>query len=543
MYTISHQPKNKRARVKKFVVLMSTLYTEKVSLDKCVRMNYFSSPDAWFAVPRPIAVACGPIIGCGQVWETGHAGSILAGVAKNHADQVPETEWSSRLFSLANEYAKEEALGFYDAAGTGERYFTHAWSSQEVLDNIALVNPTKSRRYGEAHDLHLRVFTFVEGMCKKAVIKVKREMLKWGKPPRVITEFESGETVEAHQYAMPLEKFIKTRLSWKGLKTSDKCTPFRVACELFDNDCYIVCLDDVARDSNTTWMDLMRYALLLAWLGIWGTGQTFNMMFRRGVRGRTLVGILMSLLYRLFSGESDTSGRNWTTSRAMWSFLRRHMGLTRMDFVAVCEGDDNFAALKGAAVRELGLEALFTDEYFIKLGRLFGKVLKVEKQGWLRDRTAWPAVGGDSVYLDGLWSFIPSQSRGIIKAGWAISTDFGSYASMAGRVTARAWALNDRYDGVPIFWAYARVVAAHAASLKVKALFDSDELFLLGEEGWTGDLAAKPTLTQRDAYFVATGLDCGVQTFLEKTLLILIEREDYCADLTHLFSEFVWSRE
>jgi len=103
--------------------------------------------------------------------------------------------------------------------------------------------------------------------------------------------------------------------------------------------------------------------------------------------------------------------------------------------------------------------------------------------------------------------------------------------------------LNDRYDGVPVFWAYARLVAAHAVSLNVKPLFDSDEIFLMGEQAWTGDLASGPTLTQRDAYFVATGLDCGVQVFLEKTLLKLIEREDYCADLTHLFSEFVWSRE
>lgn len=506
-------------------------------------MKYFAASEAWYAVPRPIAVACGPIIGCGQVWETSHAGSLLAGISKNHADQVPDSEWSSSLLKHAHSYARSEALGLYDAMGDGQRYFTHSWSSQEVLDHIALDNPTKSKRYGEAHALHMRVFTFLEGMRKRAIIKVKREMLKWGKTPRVITEFESGETVEAHRYAMPLEKFIKTRLSWKGLRTEEKCLPFRVACEKFNNDCYVVCLDDVARDSNTTWMDLLRYALLLAWLGIWGTGEFFNMMFRRGVRGNTLIGILMSFFYRLFSGESDTSGRNWTTSRALWSFLALAMGLAWYEYIAACEGDDNFGVLEGNAVRRLGLDRLITVDYINRLGRKFGKVLKVEKQGWLRDRTAWPAVGGDSVYLNGQWSFIPSTSRGVIKAGWAICTDFGSHAALAGRVSARAWALNDRYNGVPIFWAYARVVAAYAAHLSTDPIFDSDEQFLLREEKWSGALATAPTLTQRDAYYVATGLDCGVQVMIEKMLLELIEQGDYTADMTQVFQEFVWSRE
>lgn len=467
----------------------------------------------------------------------------MAGLAKNHADQVPEECWDPHLFSLAELYARAEVGGYYDAitAPASEQY--HLLSEQEVLDWVSEKSPSRGRRYTR---------DFVEytaaGMCDimrklRAKLKVKSEILKLGKPPRVIHDFDPGETVLAHAWAVPLERFIKTRLSWKGLKSHEKWIPFAVATAHFGGDCYIVCLDDIARDANTIPSDFcaLTYLLLLLGIDIKREGHMAR-LWRMGVSLVTKMGGLVSKLIRLFSGASFTSGMNWCTSRFMWYCILRWVGLSHNEAIVVAEGDDNFCVIEGAAARRLRLDELLTEDFIASLGLRLGKRLKVEAKGWFTDGTAWPAVGGMTVCLDGQWAFMPALDRAIIKAGWALNNDWASYKTVAGRVTARSWALNDRFSGVPIFWAYARAVEAYAVHLGAKPIFDAEEEYHRSEFGWSGGLASPPSILARRMYELAFGVDCGNQLILEDLLFASVADGDFTRDLTLEFRDLACRR-
>jgi len=411
-------------------------------------------------------------------------------------------------------------------------------SDSEVLAWVADKDPSRAARY--LRDYIIYMFTLVSGRADRLVsnLKVKVEILKLGKPPRVIHDLDPGETVLAHAWAVPLEAFIKTRLSWKGLRTSDKWQPFASAVDHFDGDCYIVCLDDVARDCNTQGHDFYSLAYLLSYLGVdMHRNRHLTRLFRVGVFLRTAIGGVLSPAWRLLSGASYTSGMNWNTSRLMWFYIRRKLRINRRDIIVVAEGDDNFVAIRGSCARRLRLDRRLTDRWVQRTGLELGKVLKVEKKGWFGDDTWWPAVGGRSVYSHGQWGFMPDQTRSEIKAGWAINHDFASFKAIAGRVTARSWALNERFDGVPVFWMYARVVAAYAAHLGAPPLFDTDELRKKSDEGWSGGLAQEPTLISRTMYEIAYGVDIGGQLILEELFRSALGDGDFTRDLTLEFRD------
>jgi len=260
-------------------------------------------------------------------------------------------------------------------------------------------------------------------------------------------------------------------------------------------------------------------------------------MFRKGVTLFTSIGKVVSKLLRLLSGASYTSGMNWGTSRFLWHRIRKWLGLKPHEFIAICEGDDNIGVICGKAFRRLCLVSVLDELFIEQAGLACGKRLKIEAMGWFGDRTAWPAVGGKIVHCDGVWHFMPSLERGVIKAGWAINHNWVSYKVMAGRVAARAWALNDRYSGVPIFWAYARVVAGYAAHLGGVPLFDEDELYKKDEYGWTGRLAEAPTDAARIAYEVAYGVGWHSQLLMEAELLQALREKDFTRDLTREFAD------
>jgi len=488
--------------------------------------------------PRPIAIACGPVIGCGQIWEPEDYGSIMAGVAKNHPDQVPVDELHPDLFAIIADYLILEISGKYDAMGDGCLWTADPLPVNSVLAHVAEKNPAKARRYFEKY---LDWVAHEEPWSRshhEALIKVKVEMLKWGKVPRVITDFHSACTVIAHQFSIPLEKFLKTRVSWKGLKLRDKWKPVAALAARFNYDVYMLFLDDVARDGNTMAHDLVVFVCLLVMAGTMTGGDdvdTVSIIILAGIWARTSVGQLWSCLIRLFSGASYTSCMNFVTSRALWHFIRFLLGLTPMEFAVACEGDDNAGAICGEAFRSKGLAL---DESVVAgLGRQYGKILKIEAHGWLLPRTAWPCVGGHAVYLgEYVWRFIPSVSRAVIKAGWSVCYDFG-HKSCVGRVTARAWALNDRFCHIPIFWVYSHVVAGYAAALGGSPVFDREEQFLMEEEGWDGTLALPPDDHYRDAFHVVTGVCPAQQAVVERRLKEVLLAGDWLADLTPLFED------
>jgi len=523
--------KTKR-RMFEFVVMYSSIYPKVEELSSAVKLGRGFGDDG-VAAPRFCAVACGPVVGHGVFWEPRHFNSVLAGINKNHAEQVAECWLSDDLLQLAQDYAHAEACGTYDALSRPYQSPCSLLSEDEVIAIVALKSPSKARRY--LADFTEYISSFICSGRAKCKLKVKPEILKLGKSPRVIHDLDSGETVLAHSWAILLEMWIKTTLCWKGLRTNQKCVPFCDACQHFNNDCYLVCLDDEARDSNTLRINFVVLCMLLEALGIHIRGVYFRCLMRAGVVLVTCFGIVISPFIRLKSGVSYTSGMNYVTSRFDWFCILYWLEVPVSAYIVCAEGDDNFACIEGNIVRRLGLESCFGTDQLRMFGLKLGKRLKMEKQGWLRDGTSWPAVGGDSVYLAADWGFIPSLPRCLIKAGWAINNDWESFKVVAGRVSARAWALNDRFDRVPIWWAYARVVAAYAAHLGCPPIFDADEEYQREDQCWSGGLANEPSVLQRRMYEVAFGVGCGNQLICESLLLQCISDQDYTRDLTREF--------
>lgn len=509
-----------------------------MSVDPILKLSQgFHEPN--YAVEKPTALACGPIIGHGQIWEPTDKGSILAGLAKNHPAQVPERYWDPEIWHDARSYAAAESNGRYDAHPC-DGFHSSLFSEQDVMDYVAIKSPSKAKRYMEEFIRYVSSGTGVINDVLVGKLKVKVEVLKLGKPPRVIHEFDGGETIMAHSWALPLEAFIKTRLSWKGLATRDKWRPIAKAVEHFNGDCYVVCLDDVARDGNTISPDFCALQHVLENLGLNMSRDGYGeRLWRAGIVLATVLGRVISPLRRLLSGASYTSAMNWCTSRFLWYRLRKWLGLHRLDIIVICEGDDNVAVIRGRAYRRLGLRDSLTPDWIHTAGLRCGKNLKVEAMGWFAENTCWPCVGGNAVFHDGGWKFSPSIDRALIKAGWAVNHDWASLKHISGRVTARAWALNDRFDGVPIFWQYARVTAAYAEALGCGPIFDSDETHKFEEEGWDGGLASEPDDHSRQCYAVAYGVDIGTQLLLESLLADCITDQDYTRDLTREFSDLL----
>lgn len=518
------------------MVMMTTLHPP-VNVDRDGLKFHKGFCNDYLAQQRLGAVACGPIIGHGVYWDPKCYYSVLAGINKNHAEQVSDVDMSHDLHSLSVVYAESEVNGHYDAISVPHTTPLHLLSEDDVISFVAEKSPAKARRYMAGFIEYISGgYPTGRARCK---LKVKPEILKLGKSPRVIHDFDVGETVMAHSWAIMLEKFVKTTLCWKGLSTAQKCLPFKTAFDHFNGDCFVVCLDDEARDSNTKRINFVTLTMLLTCLGIiLTTGHLFR-LWRVGVGLLTLFGKVWSKDMRLLSGVSYTSSMNWVTSRFMWYCIMHWLGVSYKDYIVCADGDDNFAAIRGSVVRLLDLSSVFTEEKLRHFGLKLGKRLKLEKAGWMVDGTSWPAVGGESVYLSGEWGFMPSQSRSIIKAGWALNNDWDSFKAVAGRIAARAWALNDRFDGIPIWWAYARVVASYSEHLGAPPIFDSDEEYLKSEQGWTGGLAKEPTVQQREMYSVAFGVDCGSQLLCEQLLFDAMRRGDYTADLTLEFRDLL----
>jgi len=536
-----HLRRSKTARAVTIICMFTCIFSSIVDLDPALAFSQGFGDGAFDAI-RPIALACGPIIGHGQVWEPSSKGSILAGLGKNHPVQVPRDEWDDGIWRDAASYARDESNGVYDAWPC-DPFVASLYNEQEVVDYVALKSVAKAKRYMSEYASYIVAGLQRVNRQLRAKLKVKVEILKLGKPPRVIHEFDGGETVMAHSWALPLEAFIKSRLSWKGLATRDKWKPVAAAVDRFGGDCYVVCLDDVARDGNTIGPDFSALQVLLTRLGLdlHREGHLARLL-RRGVYLTTAIGTVLSPVQRLLSGASFTSGMNWVTSRFVWWRICRWMGLHSSEYVVICEGDDNVGVICGRAYRRRRLHRVLTEEWIRSAGLRCGKRLKVEAMGWQRDGVAWPCVGGKAVFADGRWKFMPSWDRALIKAGWAINYDWQSYRHAGGRITARAWALNDRFDGVPVFWQYARAVAAYAEVFGQCPIFDDDESRKKDEEGWAGGLAASPDDHSRLCYAIAYGVGVGDQLLLESVIGDAVKDGDWTRDLTREFHDIA-SRE
>jgi len=477
----------------------------------------------------------GPILGGGVLWEPNCEASLLAGIRKNHADQIPlcERMTDAEFQSHRDWFVRAFVSGECDARHKIEFRAQHL-SVYDVLAHVAIKDPAKARRYWDEYLDHFKRIVYSSNR-HKGKLKVKVEILKWGKMPRVIVDFGGYYVVLGHSFAIPLERHLKVLNGWKGLKVKDKWIPLANIAAKFHYDVFLALTDDTARDCNTIDRDFLIFIDVLIASGCLVEGSEAHLfLLRVGLSATTVAGNLRSLLVRLFSGTSFTSSMNFVTSYGWLTFFARHLGFVPEEFMCAAEGDDTAIGFCGAAFRRLSPDV--SEANVIRLGRMYAKDMKIEKFGWLLPGTAWPCVGGHAVYISGTtWRYVPSVSRAMIKAGYSISYEFTSGRSFIGRIKARADSLNDRFDTIPVFWAYAAVVSAYAATFPGSSDRTAEENFELYEHHWEGQAAGPPDHLDRIAFEIVTGVSPGSQIIIEEQLLDCIKCRDWHRDLTSLF--------
>jgi hypothetical protein len=473
----------------------------------------------------------------------------MAAMAKNHATPVDvalrATDDELKDFT---EWFLAGMLTGAIGASTHKPMQGEPMTPEEVLACVAERSPAQAKKYAIAYEAsfdrttHDRIDSSgpvdAVAIVKKEILKAPADSETQQRLPRLVHSFDSAFIVYFHTFAMPAEAWLKNApFAWKGLPVRLKWVPIANMAEALEYRCGIICLDCKSRDANTVPHDFYCFTRLMLAAGWLVEGSLPHKLLQRGIiKLRHKAGVARSTCRRLWSGVSYTSIMNFFTTCKMIKYLAWTLELPDHAFAAACEGDDSAVAV-AESHWDLVRDFVTSDQLSVTFAKL-GKDVKLECAAALVPRTAFPVVGGFAVYMGyGEWSFIPSWDRAVIKAGFA-SIDEPSYANIAGRIKARADALNDRFDEVPVFWAYARVVAEYAATFNVTPEYTNEELFELKEHGWTGRLAQAPSDLQRDAFSVVTGIDHAAQVVIEEELHACAVSRDYTRDLTYLFSVF-----
>lgn len=493
---------------------------------------------------RPAALSCGPVLGNSVTYDTRNLLNLKAAVSRNQPRQIRPLAGRKLMAALCRRYVDSEASDTYDAFGIGNRQLHHTLDLKQVIMRVAEKSPAKAQRYltkylklldKGAPKTHWEGTASVKSECMKCGIDPHTLARTLVKCPRFIFGSDSGDVVACHMVVSVIEDFIATRNSFKGLRTNQKHQPIEKCFNEFRGDCYIICIDDTARDGNTQRHDFDNFLNLCRQLCIGLPPEFEKLMSREGYKASSKWGSISSRITRLFSGCSFTSALNWVTTRFFIHSLCLTAGVNRKDYAGPCEGDDNAVVVRGAAYSRVA--CALCDDNITSLGRLLGKDIKIEKRGWLRPDTSWPIVGGFTVYDGSVFSFVPSPSRAVVKAGWALRPVYGSYKATIGSIKSRSESLNDRFDGVPVFYSYARLVASRAALHTGIARRTPKEEY--DRQHSTGiALARKPNFQQRRAFEIVTGCSPGHQESLEELLTTTTDRKDWNADLRDHFEIF-----
>lgn len=478
----------------------------------------------------------------GQVWETLHVANLWAAAAKNLAEQVPSQERSAGDEYRAD-FLDELVNGRMDAIGLlgWEEAFTEdlPLTVEDVLAHVAIKSPAKAAAYQAAITAWLHGDAPELGPADDVgydkwvgEVFVKCEYLKAGKAPRLIFNALQKDIVLAHMIIIRFERWAKAnRLTFKGLVTEDRWRPIAAMADRLGETMWLLMLDCTARDGNVTREDLLMFRDLLVRLNMLEVGdQLWLMLGREGMEAKGKWAYIDTAIARLHSGVSFTSILNMVVSWFGHYVLARECGFSRLEWCSVAEGDDGAVGVSQEAARKLNSCPL--GELVERVGRKVGKRWKIESWGpWLVG--GHPIVGSLVGWCGGRgWSFPGPRLlfRGCVVVGF----DLDSPTAAAGRVKARAQALRDRCDGMPIGFMLARHVSALAAYLLGKEVRTSEQEYDHRlYKTHVSDVRA-PDLDTRLAYEHVTGCPVGLQLQLEMLIGAATRSRAWNADLRGL---------
>jgi len=300
------------------------------------------------------------------------------------------------------------------------------------------------------------MFDYYGAVVQKANFFVKKEVMAPGKMPRAIIDVPKHEVLALRPYDNLVEEFTRLHASVKGVPAQLRASCIERAVDVLGLDVYALGIDDTARDSNVNMENKRGYTGLLGMLCLWLNARVVGIYTRTKVAYSAFGIRLNGDLVNLASGASYTSSLNWYVSLLMMWYICEVAGIPRLERVLIAEGDDSLIIVKNTQVNRLRLAAVDLEE----IGGVLGKRLKLEGSGALC-ATAVPFVGGFVSIVDAVPCFTPAYKRGWMKAG--IVAQFGTDGWPQRKIYAlcksKAQSVLDKYDGVPVYWAYANVLA------------------------------------------------------------------------------------
>lgn len=462
----------------------------------------------------------------GQVWEPLHVSNLYAAAGKNLSEQVPLLERSAGD-SYRDEFLRELANGRMDAVGLlgWEKVFheDNPLTYDDVIAHVAVKSPSKARAYRLAIDAWLSGDAPEMGPADDVgyakwvgEVFVKCEYLKAGKPPRLIFNALQKDIVLAHMVIIRFERWAKAnRLTFKGLVTADRWKPIAALADRLGDDMWVLMLDCVARDGNVTREDLLMFRDFLAMLNMLHEGdQLWLMLTRVGMESKGRWAYLETSVARLHSGVSFTSVINMFISWFGHYVLSKELGLSTSEYGSVAEGDDG--AVGVSAVGASRLRNVDLNDVVASIGRKVGKVWKIESWGSLLEG-GHPIVGSLVGCSGGrFWSF--PGPRLLFRGCAVVGFDLNQPTAAAGRLRARAQALRDRCDGLPIGFMLARHVTALVACLAAKEVRTSEQEYDHRLYGTHVAVVGPPSVDVRLAYEHVTGCSVGLQLQIERLI-------------------------
>lgn len=304
--------------------------------------------------------------------------------------------------------------------------------------------------------LTVTMFDFYGRIVQKANFFVKREVMAPGKMPRAIIDVPKHEVLALRPYDNLVEEFTRLHASVKGVPAEHRAQILERVITALGPRVYGVGVDDTARDSNVNMENKRGYVGLLGLLCVHLNALVVAIYTRTKVNYRAHGAKLVGNLVNLASGASYTSSLNWYVSMLMMWYICELAGIPRQERVLGAEGDDSLIFFVDSPINRRRWASVDLDT----VGAMLGKRLKLEGEGPL-DTTAIPFVGGYLSLVTGVAVFVPSYKRGWMKAG--IVSQFGTDGWPQRKIYAlcksKAQSVLDKYDGVPIYWAYANVLA------------------------------------------------------------------------------------
>jgi hypothetical protein len=449
---------------------------------------------------------CGPILADAVVFDTTCRINAIAAAGKNLAAQVPASNLLPNIMTLIDEYVEATFTTGIDAWGPGIPY-QRPYSLTEIISLAGLRSGKKRKQYEDGVKDLLERGLQADKWRLQGITKL--EPLECGKGVRLVNNPPTSDVVAGRTSSAAMDDYAHTRASIKGRDRKKKAELFAEVHTLL-GDCYLVGVDDTARDANTVEHDFACYAKVLERLGA-RTQYTDVLLKRQGFLTRAKGVMFKGTWKSLLSGVDFTSIMNVNTTWFLAWYLCKLWGLPREAWVVIGEGDDMVIAI---AASHFGMVPSLSTDYLSTVGLGLRKVLKLEGIS-----TSWAGpgidfVGGSFIYDGGVWWNFPKPKRMFLKATIACGRDITSTKVANARLKARALAMADRFSGIPIGWAIAASIERHASRVRGRVLFTREEEF-----SFQGVANQPPSCGSREAYSRCFGISVATQLTLEHIIL------------------------